>query len=254
MPKSSVPGPRYRRAFSFRTILVIILASSAIGFSLGIYLSRSGQVPVASASVTSSTSNPNTTTPPTTEPATSTTTSTETPGVLPQTAQLPSSTSAEFTARMQDLFQGVAILDLPNAVKSFFPLPAYLQVKALTDNSFDYADRLLLHFTLDLEAAHALLMSQGTSFSFVGMKVDAAHAAWIPPGACSNKLGYWHLPGSRLLYRANGILYSIGVLSLISWRGEWYVVHMGAISRASNIGYVDSPATGAGTLGPAGGC
>jgi hypothetical protein len=47
---------------------------------------------------------------------------------------------------------------------------------------------------------------------------------------------------------------SIGIASLISWRGRWYVVHFGAVLRAGPGGVVDSPATGPGVPGPAGGC
>jgi hypothetical protein len=32
-----------------------------------------------------------------------------------------------------------------------------------------------------------------------------------------------------LLYTAGGVERSLPVSSLISWRGEWYVVHLGAI-------------------------
>jgi hypothetical protein len=33
---------------------------------------------------------------------------------------------------------------------------------------------------------------------------------------------------------------------MISWRGVWYVVHLGAILRASDAGAVDAPAIGPG--------
>ena len=46
---------------------------------------------------------------------------------------------------------------------------------------------------------------------------------------------------------------SFGIASLISWRGVWYVVHLGAISRTSVTGVVDDPTIGPGTFGPPGG-
>jgi len=64
-------------------------------------------------------------------------------------------------------------------------------------------------------------------------------------------VGYWHAPGSRLVYREQGAVRSIGVFSLISWRGQWYVVHL---SSYDSPGTVDSPSTGRGTFGPPGGC
>jgi len=56
------------------------------------------------------------------------------------------------------------------------------------------------------------------------------------------------------VYRHHGQLRSIGIASLISWRGRWYVVHFGAVLRAGTGGVVDAPATGPGIPGPAGGC
>jgi hypothetical protein len=71
---------------------------------------------------------------------------------------------------------------------------------------------------------------------------------------CYNSVGYWHLPGARIVYRQRGQLRSIGIASLISWRGRWYVVHFGAVLRSGAGGAVDQPAAGPGVPGPAGGC
>ena len=65
-------------------------------------------------------------------------------------------------------------------------------------------------------------------------------------------MGYWHVGGARLVYRHHGQLRSIGIASLISWRGRWYVVHFGAVLRAGAGGVVDAPATGPGVPGPRG--
>ncbi|MGB6457469.1 MAG: hypothetical protein WBH47_23600 [Streptosporangiaceae bacterium] len=84
--------------------------------------------------------------------------------------------------------------------------------------------------------------------------MPSQYASWIVPGACYNKVGYWHVPGSRLVYRINGELRSIGIASLISWRGQWYVVHLGGVTRTTAGGLVDGPSPGAGSPGPPGGC
>ena len=54
---------------------------------------------------------------------------------------------------------------------------------------------------------------------------------WVPPGACYNSIGYWHVPGARVVYERGGATRSFGIASLISWRGDWYLVHLGAYSR-----------------------
>ena len=71
---------------------------------------------------------------------------------------------------------------------------------------------------------------------------------------CDNKVGYWHVAGPRLVYQQHGRIRSIGIASLISWRGRWYVVHLGAVLRSTAAGVVDQPANGPGTPGPPGGC
>ncbi len=191
------------------------------------------------------------------QPATTvptTTTSLPDPGLAPQTAALPTTSDPSFQARMRDLFNGIAYDSIGTALKSYLTLDSYLAIKNLTDNGYDYAHRLLFEFALDIEAAHALIASQGSSATFVGVQVPTAYIHWISPGACYNKEGYWNVPGSRLLYKVGGTLHSIGIASLISYRGQWYVVHLGAESRAVRIGIVDNPATGPGTPGPPGGC
>ncbi len=79
-------------------------------------------------------------------------------------------------------------------------------------------------------------------------------AEWVPPGACYNSVGYWHVGGARIVYKVRGQERSIGIASLISWRGRWYVVHFGAVLRPVVAGEVDEPSDGEGIPGPAGGC
>ena len=79
-------------------------------------------------------------------------------------------------------------------------------------------------------------------------------AAWVDPGVCDNSIGYWHVGGARVVYSQHGQERSIGIASLISWRGVWYIVHFGAVLRNTVTGIVDQPATGPGVPGPPGGC
>ena len=41
---------------------------------------------------------------------------------------------------------------------------------------------------------------------------------------------------------------------MISWRGVWYVVHLGAILRSGESGMVDEPSSGAGVSTYSGTC
>ena len=62
------------------------------------------------------------------------------------------------------------------------------------------------------------------------------------------------MANARVVYDLDGQTRSFGVASLISWRGEWYVVHLGAILRNSSEGDVDEPAVGPGYSAPSRTC
>ncbi|MBO0823559.1 MAG: hypothetical protein J2P27_06830, partial [Actinobacteria bacterium] len=125
---------------------------------------------------------------------------------------------------------------------------------AIADPTADWHSRLVGGYVLDIQAAHSFLGPNATQAQLVQVIVPSQYATWIDPGGCFNKVGYWHVPGSRLVYRLDGQLRSIGIASLISWRGQWYVVHLGAVDRNTTSGIVDDPAPGTGTPGPPGGC
>jgi len=177
------------------------------------------------------------------------------PAGLPQTRAFPSASTQAFEGEMTDLWTAIATGNTSVAIQSFFPLSAYQQVKAISDPTSDWNSRLVGDYVLDIQAAHSFLGPNAANAQLVQVVVPSPqYAAWISPGGCYNKVGYWHVPGSRLVYRVDGQLRSIGIASLISWRGQWYVVHLGAVVRNSTTGVVDDPSTGIGTTGPPGGC
>ncbi len=244
---------KYQKTFSLRAIVTLLLSALAIGLLFGDFLFGGKAAATPPSSNTPTTLATQLRTGSTSKPTLAATTTTTDPGELPQTNQKPSLSSKSLALRMQELFTGIASDSITTALGSYLTLDSYRQIKGLSNNSFDYANRLLQHFALDVEAAHALFASEG-QVSYVGFRADASYANWVLPNTCYNKLGYWHLPGVRLLYKVGGITRSIGVISLISYRGEYYVVHLGAISRPSDIGYLDSPAIGVGSFGQPGGC
>jgi hypothetical protein len=172
------------------------------------------------------------------------------PGKLPQTTALPSSDSPRFRARVAALWRGIVGDSAAAAQSAYFPRSAYLQVKQIGNAAADYRDRLLVNYLADIHAAHVFLGPGARSARLLAVRVPKQWA-WIPPGYCYNRVGYWHAPGSRLVYREGGRVRSFGVFSLISWRGEWYVVHLAVYDRP---GTVDDPSAGPGSYGPPGGC
>ncbi|MBR7826885.1 hypothetical protein KDK95_11275 [Actinospica sp. MGRD01-02] len=162
------------------------------------------------------------------------------PGTLPQTNVLPGDRDAQFQVGAYSLWQAI-VQDKPQLAHAFFfPLTAYRQVKAIWDIDADYQNRLIAWYDLDIQAAHDHL-GPAADARFVSMDVPESNAEWIEPGVEYNKGSYYRVYGTRLNYEVNGHAESIGVFSLISWRGEWYVVHLGPSTRAAMQGIVYDP-------------
>src|ERR1035437_7991486 len=77
------------------------------------------------------------------------------PGSLPQTTARPSGSNPQFARRMRALWAAIVEGD-PPARSSFFPLGAYLQVKAISDPAADYRNRLIALYDLDVRALHQI--------------------------------------------------------------------------------------------------
>jgi len=186
-----------------------------------------------------------TTVPPTTVPPTTTTTTG--PGSLPQTGTLPTTTSPIFASNVAALWTGVSTGTVQNALAGFFPEAAYVQLKTLPNAQGDFTGRLVAEYEQDVEAAHQLLGPDAATATFVAVNVNAAYAHWVPAGVCDNDVGYFEVPNSRVVYSVDGQIRSFGIASMISWRGEWYIVHLGAILRSGSGGEVDDPQSGPGS-------
>lgn len=199
----------------------------------------------------STTTLPPTTTTTTAPPPTTTTTG---PGSLPQTSQFPTASSPQFQAAMGALWQGVVTGTVTPAMPAFFPEAAYVQLKSIGSPQSDWEDRLVADYGRDIAAAHALLGPDPAAATLVGVDVPSQYGHWITPGVCTNSIGYFELPNARVVYQVGGAERSFGIASMISWRGEWYVVHLGAILRTTTGGEVDDPATGPGTSAPSSTC
>ena len=151
------------------------------------------------------------------------------PSLLPQTHDHPPASGAALDARVAALWAGIVADDPEKAMPFFFPVGAYQQVKDVSDPASDWKHRLVAAYGRDVHALHARLGADTTRAAFAGLEVPDAHARWVDPGEEYNKLGYFRVFNSRLRYTVDGEARSFEVKSLISWRGEWYVVHLGAI-------------------------
>lgn len=168
------------------------------------------------------------------------------PGSLPQTHAYPSAASPQFRSLMAQLWSGIVRDSLARARPAFFPEGAYLQLKAIADASADWSGRLLHDYSLDIGAAHAALGTGAAAARLIAVEANTSYGHWIPPGVCANGIGYYEMPNARVVYREGGQVRSFGIASMISWRGVWYVVHLGAVLRSGDVGTVDDPASGPG--------
>ena len=193
----------------------VVAATSA---AVGVAAAPTSTIPVPAAATTA----------PAAAPTTTTTAATDA-GALPQTDERPVASGATFAAGVQGLWQAV-VQDNPDlAMPFFFPKRAYLQVKAISDPATDYEQRLIANYEQDIHTLHSQLGADAASAQFVGIDVPDGQAVLVQPGEESNKLSYWRVYGTKLRYSLNGTTNSFPVTSLISWRGQWYVVHLGEI-------------------------
>jgi hypothetical protein len=148
------------------------------------------------------------------------------PGSLPQTRDRPAAASPELDARIAALWDGIATDDPERAMPFFFPVSAYEQVKAIPSPASDWRRRLVAAYKRDIRGLHKRLGEKAEDAKFVRLEVANDRARWVEPDEESNKLGYWRVYGTRIVYQVDGRERGMEISSLISWRGEWYVVHL----------------------------
>lgn len=148
------------------------------------------------------------------------------PGTLPQTHDKPEASGAAFDARVAALWDAIVADDPDKALPAFFPVTAYEQVKAIGNAAGDWRRRLIAAYKRDIHALHKRLGDTPSDAKFVRADVPQDRARWVDPGEESNKLGYYRVYGTRIVFTLDGKERSFDVSSLISWRGEWYVVHL----------------------------
>jgi hypothetical protein len=231
---------QFRLARTIVVFVVVVIVASLFLTSGG----GSGRTPgtvAHTASKVSTRSTAPTTTTTTVPPSTTTTTG---PGSLPQTESFPV-IDAGFQSEMAALWQGIITNSPAAALPAYFPEAAYLQLKTLPSDAADYQDRLIADYNLDIGAAHTLLGAGASGATLTSVNVPSQYGHWVPPGVCDNSIGYFEVANARIVYTEAGVTHSFGIASLISWRGVWYVVHLGAILRSGG-GEVLDPADGPG--------
>lgn len=146
---------------------------------------------------------------------------------LPQTDARPTLDSPAFQRRIAAVAEAIRSGNAEPAAAAFFPLVAYAQVKDVAKPERDYRFRLLANFKRDVLEYHHALGANAAEAKLTGITVPEGDAKWMAPGSEGNKLGYYRVLRSHLHFSLPaGRLRDFELTSLISWRGEWYVVHL----------------------------
>ena len=217
--KSAISRPlQLRRSVVAGLAVGTVALALSVGACGSLKKSASPSTSVPSTAVTQETAAPTTQAP----------TTTINPATLPQTDEKPVTDGEGLNLRMQALAAAIIADDSSKGFSSFFPVEAYKQVKKNTDPAADWKNRLIAEFGVDTRDAHKLLGAGAAAATFLGADVPNA-AVWVKPGEEYNLIGYWRVYGTKLRFDVGGTVKVVPVSSLISWRGEWYVVHLGAI-------------------------
>jgi hypothetical protein len=147
--------------------------------------------------------------------------------LLDQTEDLPVATAASFRERMTLLVRAIAEDDPAVALPSFFPVEAYARVKAIAKPERDWEARLVAAFRRNIHEYHRKLGAGASQIRFERVEVPESKVKWMKPGSEGNRVGYHRVLRSKLVVTTGeGIEVPLEITSMISWRGEWYVVHL----------------------------
>ncbi len=147
------------------------------------------------------------------------------PGTAPQTRERPRD-GTRLQDRARSLWDAIVQDNAELALPFFFPVSAYRQVKAIPSPEADWNRRLVGNFRRDVHRLHEKLGAAGRDARLVELEVPTPRARWVEPGEEANKVGYYRVYGTKLRYETDRGAAAIDVSSMISWRGEWYVVHL----------------------------
>lgn len=216
-PDCSVSAPtrsRRRAATIAAGLLVLVLSLASCGSGSSATDQNEDSTTTGAPTTTSTTAPP--------------TTTTVDPGTLPQTEEKPSGSGAAFDSRMQVLAEAIINNTPETAISTFFPVTAYKQTKKNTDPAADWNNRLIANFKVDVADANKKLGPNAKTAVFTGVSVPDT-AVWVKPGEEYNVGPYWRVFKAQMNFTVDGKNVQIPIESMISWRGQWYVVHLGKI-------------------------
>ncbi len=146
---------------------------------------------------------------------------------LPQTEEKPTPSSASLRRRLELLVEAIVNDEPALALPCFFPVEAYSQVKAIKEPERDWRQRLVSAFERNIHEYHRKLRPVGSGVRLLRVEIPETKVKWMKPGSEGNRVGYHRVLRSKLVVAtAQGDELPLELTSMISWRGEWYIVHL----------------------------
>jgi hypothetical protein len=146
---------------------------------------------------------------------------------LPQTEDRPRPDSPALVQKIELLTQAILKDDPALALPAFFPVVAYEQVKDIANPARDWKLRLVAAFERNIHEYHRAIGAKVQSLRVVGLEIPEPGVRWMKPGSEGNRVGYFRVLRSKLrLETDQGKSLAFEITSFISWRGEWYIVHL----------------------------
>ncbi|MEM1029135.1 MAG: hypothetical protein AAGN82_02240 [Myxococcota bacterium] len=146
--------------------------------------------------------------------------------LLPQTEEEPRTDDPRFEQNVARLWRAIVSGEPDVARSFFFPVEAYERVKAIKDPAKDWRHRLYGNFERDVKDYHRRLGKHRDEAKFLRLDVRNK-PEWMKVGREGNLVGYHRVTRSLLYYEDHkGRERELDVTSMISWRGQWFVVHL----------------------------
>ena len=147
--------------------------------------------------------------------------------LLPQTKDKPRTDDPLFDKHASMLFRAIVEDDPELARSFFFPIEAYEKVKGIAKPARDWKHRLWAHFVRDVHDYHRKLGPDPDKAVLERIDVSGRPVRWMKPGSEGNRIGYYRVTHTRIRgRRGDGRRISLELTAMISWRGNWYVVHL----------------------------
>jgi hypothetical protein len=147
--------------------------------------------------------------------------------LLPQTEDEPSTDGPLFRHGIDRVFRAIVADDPEIARSFFFPIEAYDKVKAIDKPKVDWEKRLWKNFVRDVHGYHAKLGEDPERAELLAFEPRTERKMWIKPHREGNRIPYWRMTRNHLKIRdARGKELKLELTALISWRGEWFIVHL----------------------------